>query len=556
MLNFSSTDFDSVLLYDKLSAIGGFIPAIFFIFVYFFSDDLENKSTISKRNLYLFLLPMLPFIIFSATKYNVQGLTDPPECETIAGPLYWLFAAVIIFYTAGALVIFFKKFKTKNNEAKKQLKIILYGFSFSVTWVLIINVILQIFGFPNASLLAPIGIIWLIVSISYAIVKHQFLNAKLIATQALVVALIILIASQFAFIVTTINKILTAFTLLIAIVFGWMLIRSVKKEVKRKEELEVANKKIDQKNVKLSSANREISKRKEALEVANKEISERKEQLQKMADSLAIANDKLKQLDTAKTEFIGLVNHQLLHAPTPIKDYLAMLLEGSYGEIPENQIKVLKNINAANDRQIHLTEDLMAVTRMESGKMELNFTKEKMEDICQGVYVNVEPTAKEKNLVLEYAKPKTVLPELVLDKSKIFEAIFNFVDNAVKYTPAGKIELKVELASSSNYKPQSLEDQEKKAIAGQVVRVTVSDTGSGISKENIAQLFAKFSRKDAAKLNANGTGLGLYLVKLTIEAHGGRTWAESEGEGKGSQFIIELPVKTPEEILERMADKK
>ncbi len=72
--------------------------------------------------------------------------------------------------------------------------------------------------------------------------------------------------------------------------------------------------------------------------------------------------------------------------------------------------------------------------------------------------------------------------------------------------------------------------------------MTVSDTGMGISKEAIPYLFAKFSRRDAAHMNSEGTGLGFYIVKLVIETHGDRTWAESEGEGKGARIIIEIPV--------------
>jgi len=134
------------------------------------------------------------------------------------------------------------------------------------------------------------------------------------------------------------------------------------------------------------------------------------------------------------------------------------------------------------------------------------------------------------------------------------------VDNAVKYTPKGSITIKTEVAPSSNYKPLNAEDIEiekaRGSILGPVVRVTISDTGNGISKENLGKLFVKFSRTDKAGSNSGGTGLGLYMVKLMVEAHGGRTWAESDGEGKGSRFIMELPIETPKEILEQTEIKK
>ena len=333
-----------------------------------------------------------------------------------------------------------------------------------------------------------------------------------------------------------------AVNLLLALFFGWLLVKSVKIEVQQREALEVANK--------------EITEKKEHLEIANKEISKRGEELQKINKELNVSYNKLEELDRAKADFIGLANHQLKHAPTTIKSFMSMLLDGDYGEVPESQIKVLKNVNDANDRQIRLADDLLQIIKMESNKVQLDFQKQSIEDVCQGVYDNLSAVAKERSLKLSYEKPEQALPEVLFDKNKVFEAIFNFVDNAIKYTKEGGITVKAEVSPSSNYKPQNSDDVDKKPIHGSVVRVVVSDTGSGISKEHLGQLFAKFSRKDTSNLNSGGTGLGLFLVKLMIEAHGGRTWAESDGEGKGSRFIMELPIETPKEILDQIGAKK
>jgi len=547
MLNFISIDYGNVLLYDKLSIIGVFIPPIFFIFIYFFSSDLESNDR-NKKKLVLFLLPLLPFVFFATTKYNVEGLTPPPDCETIAGPLYWYSLGVTVFYIIASLALFFRKLKTGTGIVKKQMKIILIGFVFFAVWALMTNVVFQFIGLSSASLLAPVGAIFLIASISYAIVEYQFLNIKVLLTQALVLGLIVLAGSELLFVENTINKILILITLAAVIGFGYMLIKSVKLEIKQREEVEAANKTIAKKN--------------SQLEVANAEITERKEQLQKMADSLSISNEQLKityakleELDRAKADFISLANHQLKHAPTTIKSFLGMFLDGDYGQVPDNQAAILKNINDANDRQIHLADDLLQIIKMESNKVQLDFQKQSIEDVCQGVYDNLSAAAKERSLKLSYEKPEQALPEVLFDKNKVFEAIFNFVDNAIKYTKEGGITVKAEVSPSSSYKPQNSDDADKKPIQGSVVRVVVSDTGSGISKEHLGQLFAKFSRKDTSNLNSGGTGLGLFLVKLMIEAHGGRTWAESDGEGKGSRFIMELPIETPKEILEQVEGK-
>ena len=487
MLNFASTDFDMVLLYDKLSIIGVFIPVIFFVFIYFFFNDLDDKGIILKKTYFLFFLPTVPFILFSATKYNVRGLTPPPECETIAGPLYWFFILATIFYIVLSLLIFYKKFKTGNKEAKKQIKIILFGFIVSSVWVLVTNGILQLSGFSEASLLAPIGAIFLFLSISYSIVKYQFLNIKLIATQALVIGLFILIGSQFFFIRSFTNQILTGITLTLSIIFGWVLIRSVKIEIERKNELQM------------------------------------------MADQLAVANDKLRKLDNAKSEFISIASHQLRTPLTAIKGFISLILEGSYGKINAEIKDVLNKVYLSNERLIELVEDLLNLSRIESGRMEYKFEKINLGEVCQEIYDTFVLRAKEKNLDLDLVLDKNLMMEAVTDRNKIREVISNLVDNGLKYTLKGGVKIKL------------TEIEEK-------IQIAIIDTGIGVPEEEIPYLFSKFSRgKDISRLNAGGTGLGLHVGKKMIEALGGRIWVQSAGTNLGSTFFMEVPKERGEE---------
>ena len=88
-----------------------------------------------------------------------------------------------------------------------------------------------------------------------------------------------------------------------------------------------------------------------------------------------------------------------------------------------------------------------------------------------------------------------------------------------------------------------------------MIRITISDTGIGIPKDEIPRLFARFSRgKDTARLKASGTGLGLYVGKCMIQDNGGKVWVESDGDGKGSRFIVELPIETPQEITDKIKE--
>jgi signal transduction histidine kinase len=179
--------------------------------------------------------------------------------------------------------------------------------------------------------------------LAYMIVKFKAFNIKLLGAQALVAGQFLLIASMFSFAETATNKILIGITLLFTTVAGWVLVKSVKAEVQRKEELKY------------------------------------------MAERLAVSNDQLRKLDNAKTEFISIASHQLRTPLTAIKGFISLLLEGYYGKLPENQKEVLNKIYLSNDRLIDLVEDLLNVSRMESGRMEFKFDKWKIENLCQEV---------------------------------------------------------------------------------------------------------------------------------------------------------------------------
>lgn len=486
-----------------------FIVSLYFVYVFAKKEDISLKYKILIGVLLIPLIAMIP------TRFNLSGF-NAPDCYSLENN-YVSYYKYFIELVASFVIIVFSLVQIKKAEriSRRPLIILLVGtilFLFSFFIAVFLGQYLIDSGYIKGYTFEIYGLFGTTIFMGfmgYLIVQFKAFNIKLLKAQALMVTLAILIGALYFYVTETGGRILILINLALAAGFGYMLVKSVKKEVEQKEELEVANKKIK------------------------------------------VAYFKLEELDKAKAEFTSLANHQLKHAPTSIKSLLGMFLEGDYGNVPDNQLVALKNINVANERQIRLADDLLQIIKMESNKVQLDFQKQRIEDVCQGVYDNLSATAKERSLKLSYEKPEQALPEVLFDKSKVFEAIFNFVDNAIKYTKEGGVAVKAEVSPSSNYKPQNSDDVDKEPIRGSVIRVTVSDTGSGISKENLGQLFAKFSRKDTAKLNSGGTGLGLYLVKLNIEAHGGRTWAESDGEGKGSRFIMELPIETPREILEQ-----
>ncbi len=173
---------------------------------------------------------------------------------------------------------------------------------------------------------------------------------------------------------------------------------------------------------------------------------------------------------------------------------------------------------------MNLVENLLNISRIEAGRIQYQFAPTKLEDILTELHELFILAAHEKGLRFNISLPPVPLPILSLDGAKIREVVSNVIDNSIKYTETGDV----------------LVAAEQK---GTKVVVTVSDTGVGIDPDDLPRLFKKFERgKDAVQVNVSSTGLGLYVGKSFIEAHGGTIRAESAGKGKGAQFILELPV--------------
>ena len=487
-----------LLRMDFVSA--AFMSFSFLLFSYNFSKDFFKF----KIKIYgiVFLVLTLIFVaqiffgklVISGTEL-FSGVINP-----IYGPIYYFYIAFNLLNIFLGLLLLVVKYKKESRDTRHQTLFIFIGFFLMIVTVFITNVLLPNFIETQSDFLfiSRLGIysgLILAGFMSYSVAKTSFLNMKVISAQLFSVAMVLVFFLQLFSLQTKSDLFFKVVFLFIVIYFSKMIVSSVKSEVQRKEELQL------------------------------------------MSDKLAQANDQLRKLDNAKSEFISIASHQLRTPLTAIKGFISLMLEGSYGKMAPEQVDVLNKVYSSNERLVNLVEDLLNISRIESGRMEFQFDKWQIENICQEVIDTFVLKAKEHKLYLEYKKPDQPLPELIIDGVKVREVISNLVDNAIKYTLEGKggVTLKVEQR-------------------GESIRVTVSDTGIGIPESELPYLFAKFSRgKDTSRLNTGGTGLGLYVGKTMIENNGGKIWAESDGQGLGSRFIIELPiVKHKEEAEERL----
>ena len=231
---------------------------------------------------------------------------------------------------------------------------------------------------------------------------------------------------------------------------------------------------------------------------------------------------KEREVDRMKNEFVAMVSHELRTPLTSIKGYVDLLQSGEVGDLTNEQREFLEIVKTSTDRLVELINELLDISRIEAGRVELKRRALDLPRLIRQVTDTMRPqlNAKQQAVTLDLAP---ALPAVWGDPDRVIQILTNFVSNAHKYTPAG---------GSITLRARG---------GGAHVRVDIRDTGIGLSKEDQAHLFSKFFRaQNRATQEVAGTGLGLAITRSLIELHGGKVWVESEP-GKGSTFSFTLP---------------
>jgi signal transduction histidine kinase len=203
-----------------------------------------------------------------------------------------------------------------------------------------------------------------------------------------------------------------------------------------------------------------------------------------------------------------------------VKGFAQLIYDGTYGELPEQVKDTAHKIKDSADRLIVLVNNLLDIGKIEEGKLEFKFLELDIVALVRSMAEEYKIIADGRGLGINFTSSVPVI-RMQADGEKLRQVFQNLIDNSIKYTEHGSVNISVKDDSDT-------------------VLVTVSDTGRGLSKELQQKLFQRFVRDEKTKNEIQGTGLGLYIAKEIVNAHHGQIWAESDGEGKGSRFNVRL----------------
>ena len=482
-----STNINELFFWSQLSALGPILAPI--LLAYFASIFPMPSSSIDigvkkwQRIIIIFLsIGTIIELILMPTAFNMQKVIfHPPFHEFEAGLLYpMIFISLtisIIFSVCSTL----RKIPLLDKKGKYQVLLVLIG----IITACIIGVIAGITLYLNnyiLTIVSPLFSIFVVILTAYAIIRYSTFNINMAVTNFFILVLFLLVSFEITLSKSLNELIIKTIIFLSVLIAGYFLIRNIIMEVERKKEI------------------------------------------QELANKLEKSNEELQKLSCLKDDFIHLTVHEINTPMASILGYLSLILDEKIAKIDKKAEGYLQIIYASSRRLAGIVDNFLNIVKIEGGKLKMEFTKISMEKFLEEIILEYEQKAREKNNKITIQSLNLDEIEINIDTDKLKEALINLVDNAIKFTRDGEIEL-------------IMGKYENRAV------IIIKDNGEGMPKEALEQVFNKFYQAlpSSPNINPQGTGLGLYITKTIIEMHGGKIIVESLI-GKGTKFTIFLPL--------------
>lgn len=461
-------------------ALGSIVALSYLMWVY---------SFLGKKISFLIKFIIIPFAIalFAITLFtnfmvrelhSINMLGYEGELGSLFS-IYSFYFTIIIFLAIYNLIM--GRRETSDPLKKKQITSVVYGALFFACVSFVVSFwIPVIFNTLKYTVLDNFSFSVLFFCIVYAMVRNQlFINRKVIVTEIFVFTLWIslfvrtIVALRLH---NTVDVIANSIILLITVIIGIFLIRSVIKEVQLREKVE---------------------KQEKELERANEE----------------------------QTSLIHFISHEIKGFLTKSRNIFSVIIDEDYGPTPEYLKVPLAEGLESGTKGVAMVQEILSASNLKKGTIEYKMIECDIAPMLRKVVDGLRGNAEARGITLEATIPNDGSCIAMADCEQMTHAFKNLIDNSIKYTLKGGVFVTL-------------------ALADNTIRMTVKDTGVGISEEDKPRLFTEGGKgKNSLKVNVESTGYGLYITKKIVTEHQGRIWVDSEGEGKGSTFTIELPAK-------------
>lgn len=406
--------------------------------------------------------------------------------ETSFGNAFPWFTAYVIMLVVAGLVILYRKSQTSKGEELKHLRLFIYAWIVGTLGILVIFMVTPFMAGSQEWLrYGPYTALCCMLIYGYAVARQQMLKIRVLGTELFVASLILLFAINLALSVSEVDRTVSGISLALALVFGFLLIRNAEAE------------------------------------------TEKQTQVADLMVQLEQSNQQLREMSEAKSEFISIASHQLRTPVSVIKGYLALILEGHYGEIGTRLREKLQQLVDANERLVLLISNLLNVARIERGSVDFDCRETDITDLLRKAVKTMEVKVRGKDIKLIFQEPDKPLDRVYIDAGKVSEVVANLIDNSIKYTPVGSIEVSV------------ADDKAK-----DMVIVRIKDTGIGMTKEDAPHIFEKFFRPSMPNPTfqaGNSMGIGLFICAKFLRSMGGNIYVEDTAPGRGTTMVVALP---------------